>query len=123
MEVEFGATGPLSPLFGARRHTRETLAPDGYQPVERHCFEVRQMSECSKVRHAHKQAALAALRVIRRQAIKRGRGGPTGAYWCPRCRYWHLTSKSITRPAPWERTTGGALGQPGRANKRHQPGA
>lgn len=61
------------------------------------------MSECSKIRHQRKQAALAALAAIQRSADARGSDGPRGAYWCGPCQSWHLTSKSATRPAPWER--------------------
>ena len=68
------------------------------------------MDSCNKVRHPSQ--AVAEIALNQSQAICRRRGSkvPTGTYWCPVCRCWHLTSKSPSRPAPWQRK-----GQTGRA--------
>lgn len=44
-----------------------------------------------------------AMRAIRRKKPARGLNGPTGAYFCPKCKGWHLTSKSRTQTPPWEK--------------------
>jgi hypothetical protein len=61
------------------------------------------MLPCSKIRYPNRWSAESALRAI--QQKKRGKSSvaPTGAYWCPSCRAFHLTSESLSRPAPWER--------------------
>jgi hypothetical protein len=64
------------------------------------------MSECSKICYLTRAAATIAMRPIARQYAARGLKSPTGAYFCSACKGWHLTSKSATQVAPWERARG-----------------
>ena len=68
------------------------------------------MPECQKKPYPTLPAAVIALHAIRKAQVKRGRTGPTGAYWCRSCRQFHLTSKSSTRLPPWRRTPGSERG-------------
>ena len=65
------------------------------------------MSDCSKIPYSSYTAATIALRAIRRKKIARGLKSPTGAYLCPSCKRWHLTSKSPTQTPPWEKARNG----------------
>lgn len=69
------------------------------------------MDPCAKVPHQTLNAALAAMAEIRRHAPA-GRRVPTGAYWCPPCRQWHLTSHGKTTVPTWLRD---------RADRRNDP--
>src|SRR6478735_6559703 len=59
------------------------------------------MLRCSKIRYPTQSSAEMALRAIQRKSRARGRKAPTGSYWCNACRFWHLSSKSPSRRAPW----------------------
>lgn len=61
------------------------------------------MGSCHKVRHPSQAVAEIALRHAQESCRRRGSKLPTGTYWCPVCRSWHLTSKSPSRRAPWQR--------------------
>jgi hypothetical protein len=61
------------------------------------------MAVCDKQRYLTKPEALRALNMIFRRSRRKNRRAPTGAYFCGACRTWHLTSKSATQTAPWER--------------------
>ena len=61
------------------------------------------MEPCSKVRYPSLPDAQRALHIVARRARKVGTTGPIGAYLCPPCRCWHLTSKSPTRVPAWMR--------------------
>lgn len=58
---------------------------------------------CSKKPYPNRYAAEHALNAIQARSRSCGKKPPTGSYWCPCCRQWHLTSKSKSRPAPWQR--------------------
>jgi len=61
------------------------------------------MGPCQKVAYANQPQAEFALKHVQISCRRRGRKVPTGSYWCASCRRWHLTSKSSSRPAPWQR--------------------
>ena len=69
------------------------------------------MELCCKVRYPNQAVAEIALKHFQASCRRRGSKVPTGTYWCPGCRCWHLTSKSSSRPAPWQ-----GKGQTGRAS-------
>jgi hypothetical protein len=62
------------------------------------------MSDCSKIPYRSCTEATLAMRAIRRKKTARGLNGPTGAYLCPTCKRWHLTSKSRTQTPPWQKS-------------------
>jgi hypothetical protein len=64
------------------------------------------MSECSKICYPTRAAATIAMRPIARRYAAHGLKRPTGAYFCSACKGWHLTSKSGTQVAPWEKARG-----------------
>ena len=62
------------------------------------------MAVCEKKPYRTKTAAMLSLRAQQRRGAGRPNGRvPTGAYLCSVCGLWHLTSKSGTQTAPWER--------------------
>lgn len=68
------------------------------------------MDTCHKVRHPNRVAAEIALKHFQASCRRRGSKIPTGTYWCATCLGSHVTSKSPSRPASWQRK-----GQTGRA--------
>jgi len=62
------------------------------------------MSDCWKTPYDSCGEATAAMRAIKRRNTARGRKSPTGAYFGPTCKRWHLTSKSATRTPPWAKS-------------------
>ena len=97
MPYECGYPG-LEAARGQVRFNGETLAAGGYEPADRgELILGLRMSGCSKARYRNLLDAQLALRAIQRASARRGRNAPTGAYLCPTCRCWHLTSKSWTK--------------------------
>jgi hypothetical protein len=61
------------------------------------------MVVCQKVAYSNRWSAQRALAAVRDKQARRDRKLPTGTYWCSTCRAWHLTSKSPSRPVPWQK--------------------
>jgi hypothetical protein len=91
---------------GPSDFSREPTVPDWYWPVEHATKRNVAMLPCSKKPHSTRWSAECALRAIQRQNRARDRTAPTGTYWCRNCKAWHVTSKSASRPPPWERGRG-----------------
>ena len=61
------------------------------------------MSDCSKIYYPNRAVASFAMRAIASRYEARDLKGPAGVYFCTPCKGWHLTSKSGTQIAPWEK--------------------
>ncbi len=59
------------------------------------------MLNCAKKSYPNQWSAERALRAIQNHSRAQGRKPPTGSYWCPHCKTWHLTSKSKSRTPTW----------------------
>ena len=80
------------------------------------------MADCKKRPYLSEWDAIAALRAIRRKSDGAAGRQVRGAYFCPACRVWHLTSKSKTRRPPWKKPRGQVVSNSARsAPSRTQP--
>lgn len=63
---------------------------------------------CAKKSYSSQWSAERALGAVQDYCRSHGRKPPTGSYWCPNCKAWHLTSKSKSRTPSWLRERDGS---------------
>lgn len=61
------------------------------------------MQTCSKISYLTQRKAEFHLRIIARYNRHRNKTVPTGSYFCPYCRAFHLTSHGPSQLPPWQK--------------------